>query len=121
VKISALPEFFRFTNRVQEKRDGQGAQGEGHRQQEREKPEEQHKQASEQEVTQAVSLFQGDVQAREAGLFAETVGQGPGLRVVLRDGRGAVVRQFTGEEFLKLRETAAKDTRARGKILDQKF
>ncbi len=52
------------------------------------------------------------------GLIPEVQGTGPGLRVTLKDGRGAVVRQFTGEEFLRLREAA---TGNRGKLLDKKL
>lgn len=54
-------------------------------------------------------------------LRAQAEGSGPGLKIVLKDGTGAVIRQMTGEEFLKLRETAKSDGQARGKILDQKF
>lgn len=54
-------------------------------------------------------------------LRAQAEGSGPGLKIVLKDGTGAVIRQMTGEEFLKLRETAKNDGHARGKILDQKF
>lgn len=77
-------------------------------------------QVTEQKVVDAISAFQTDEQNRANGLSASVTGQGPGLKVVLKDGRGAVVRQFTGEEFIQLRE-AARDGRPRGKILDQKF
>jgi hypothetical protein len=120
LKITALPEIFRFTNRVQEKPDGQGAQGE-----QRQPPEQERKQedrdATPEEVNEAIALFQSEPQTREAGLKAEASGTGPGLRVTLRDNCGTVVRQFTGEEFVKLREAATQDARNRGKILDQKF
>lgn len=53
-------------------------------------------------------------------LRAQAEGSGPGLKVILKDGSGAVIRQMTGEEFLKLREQAKSDAQARGKILDQK-
>src|ERR1700679_1939302 len=109
MKITGIPEFFRFTNRVQEKHDGQSAGGQGNPQQERQSPEEKEREASPEEVGQAVALFANDAKAREAGLKAESIGSGPGLKVVLRDGQGAVVRQFTGAEFLKLREAASKD------------
>lgn len=54
-------------------------------------------------------------------LRAQAEGSGPGLKVILKDGSGAVIRQMTGEEFLKLRDQAKGDAQARGKILDQKF
>jgi hypothetical protein len=120
VKITAIPEFFRFTNRVNEKPDGQSPQGQG-RQDDEKREKQEEREATPEAIGEAIALFQGDPKAREAGLQAESIGAGPGLKVVLRDGQGAVVRQFTGEEFLKLREAASKDPRTRGKILDQKF
>ncbi len=74
-----------------------------------------------QEIEKAVGAFGEDVQARASGLSATAEGSGPGLRIVLKDSAGSVVRQFTGEEFLELRKVAGKDSRARGKILDQKY
>src|SRR4051812_37930178 len=98
----------RFINRVQEKKDSGGnPQGQAQDQ----NPQQEQKQEPEVPVTSetvgaAIDAFQGDVQAQENGLSASMEGKGPGLRVVLKDGRGATVRQFTGEEFLKLREAA---------------
>jgi hypothetical protein len=51
---------------------------------------------------------------------ASVSGKGPGLRVVLRDQGGGIIRQLSGEEFLRLREAAAEAGTRRGKILDQK-
>ncbi|MBS1962780.1 MAG: hypothetical protein JST04_11220 [Bdellovibrionales bacterium] len=70
-------------------------------------------------VNSAVEAFGADTGVAANGLSAEVVGQGPGLRVTLKDGRGAVVRQFTGEEFVRLREAAAGTNR--GKLLDKKL
>ena len=70
-------------------------------------------------VSSAVEAFGDDAGVAAIGLSAEVVGQGPGLRVTLKDGRGAVVRQFTGEEFVRLREAAAGTSR--GKLLDKKL
>jgi hypothetical protein len=70
-------------------------------------------------VSTAVTSFSHDTDAVANGLSAEVVGQGPGLRVTLKDGRGAVVRQFTGEEFVRLREAASGTHR--GKLLDKKL
>lgn len=75
---------------------------------------------SREDLELAIQQFATDRQSRENGLQADLVGQGPGLKVVLKDGTGAVIRQFTGEEFVKLREAVASDT-PRGKILDQKL
>lgn len=121
MKITAIPEFFRFTNRVHEKPDGQSPQGQGNPDPGKQSKDEDEREASPEAIGQAIANFESDAKAREAGLKAESIGSGPGLKVVLRDGQGAVVRQFTGAEFLKLREAASKDPRTRGKILDQKF
>lgn len=69
-------------------------------------------------VDTAVEAFAQDSAVLANGLNAAVEGQGPGLRVTLKDGRGAVVRQFTGEEFVRLREAAAGP---RGKLLDKKL
>jgi hypothetical protein len=73
------------------------------------------------EIEKAVGSFAADEQTRASGLSATAEGTGPGLRIVLKDSSGSVVRQFTGEEFLDLRKASGKDSRARGKILDQKY
>ncbi len=39
--------------------------------------------------------------------------------VTLKNGKGAIVRQFTGQEFVQLRETA--QVTGRGKLLDKKL
>lgn len=69
-------------------------------------------------LASAISAFGQDTAVTANGLSAEMDGKGPGLRVTLKDGRGAVVRQFTGEEFLRLREAAGT---GRGSLLDKKF
>jgi hypothetical protein len=70
------------------------------------------------ELNTAVDEFSHVDAVAANGLQAEVAGQGPGLRVTLKDGRGAVVRQFTGEEFLRLREAASA---GRGRLLDKKL
>ena len=67
----------------------------------------------------AVNAFGSDTVVAANGLSAELDGKGPGLRVTLKDGRGAIVRQFTGEEFLRMREAATGT--GRGSLLDKKF
>lgn len=70
-------------------------------------------------LSQAIDDFGTDPNTQIHGLNASQEGRGPGLRVTLKDGSGAIVRQFTGEEFLRLREAAA--TPARGRLLDKKL
>jgi hypothetical protein len=72
-------------------------------------------------VGEAIELFQADEATVANGLKASIEGQGPGLRIILTDVNGGVVRQFTGEEFLKLRSAAAPGAHRSGKILDQKL
>lgn len=125
MKVAPLTEALNFINIVREKPDGQSSrdrenQGE-RKEQSQEFAEELRQKVDAQTVGEAISEFSKDEQARLNGISAETSGKGPGLKVVLKDGNGAVIRQFTGEEFLRLREAASKDHRARGKILDQKL
>ena len=129
--MKILPAFdvFRYLNNVREKPDGQG-HGSGGQQQHKkeEKPSEEteydrvaHGAVDADQMNEAIGSFQNDSQAQANGLNAAVEGNGPGLKVVLRGGDGSVVRQFTGEEFLKLREAVSKDGRSRGKILDRKL
>ncbi len=71
------------------------------------------------DVDAAIEKFSGDETLIANGLTAESVGAGPGLKVVLKDASGGVLRSVSGEEFLKLRE-AANAGRKSGRILDQK-
>ena len=77
----------------------------------------------EKNVQEAIEGFSKDIHADSNGLKATASGQGPGLKVILKDGSGAVIRQWSGEEFLKLRKAASNDSGdpKRGKILDQKL
>lgn len=122
MKISPLTEATRFVNQVREKTDGRG-NSQQHRQggYEQQKNKQDDASPTLEDIDAAVQAFGEDVQTQANGLSASTEGAGPGLKVVLKDGNGATVRQFTGEEFLKLREAASRDVGSRGKILDQKL
>jgi hypothetical protein len=75
-----------------------------------------------QQIEAAVEDFRKDQSMQAHGLSAVIEGAGPGLRIAVRDTNGATVRQFTREEFVRLRSIgSAKDTHPRGKILDQKL
>lgn len=76
---------------------------------------------TEENLEKAVRDFGEDVQTQANGLIASAEGHGPGLRVVVKGSDGSVIRQFTGEEFLRLRESVNKVRTGTGKILDQKF
>lgn len=72
-------------------------------------------------INEAMDAFVAEKATLDSGLSVSLDGQGPGLKVVLKDGKGAIVRQMTGDEFVKLRETVSNDPKSRGKILDQKL
>ena len=75
------------------------------------------------QVQAAMDAFSEDEQAVAAGLRVEREPSAcPGLKIVVRDGTGAVLRRFSGEEFVRLRETAGGPSlHAPGKILDRKL
>src|SRR5690349_13558420 len=109
MKLGPLTEAVRYLNTVHEKREsGDGGGNSGH--QNHQNPEQRKDpeviEVSDEKVGAAIDAFRRDTQTQANGLSAEMNGNGPGLRVVLKDGSGAIVRQFTGEEFLRLREAA---------------
>ena len=69
-------------------------------------------------VEKAVQDFEKEAQSQQHGLHASIT---PGLRVVLSDVNGNVIRQLGAQEFLKLRQIGSGDSRGRGKLLDQKY
>ena len=71
-------------------------------------------------VAHAIDAFQADAQTQSSGITADQFGEGPGLKVVFKDAKGQVLKQLSGEEFLKLREKVSSELKAPGKILDQK-
>jgi hypothetical protein len=74
-----------------------------------------------QEIKKAIASFQEDPQTLSNGLNANMETDGPGLKVVLTDKEGLIIRQFSGEEFVKLREAVSSDGPTCGKILDRKL
>lgn len=72
-------------------------------------------------LDRALDGFRAEQAAFKNGLEASVAGTGPGLKVVLRDRAGNVVREMEGQEFLRLRDAGSGDSRGRGKILDQKL
>lgn len=124
MKIRPLTDTIQSFTRVQSKED-KGNTGGERQQQNPQKDGNQNPETpvsvTPETVGAAIESFAADKQAQVNGLTAAMAGSGPGLRVVLRDGSGAIVRQMSGEEFLKLRETVSKDKDKRGKILDQKL
>lgn len=100
--------------------DKQGGAGQNaYERQQKKDGDEKEFEATIEEVTAAVEKFAGDEAALAAGITAQPQGSGPGLRVVLKDSAGGILRSVTGEEFLKLRQ-AANSGQKSGRILDQK-
>jgi len=122
MKISALSSGAGYPVTIREKREGSFHKHPGYEQPNQEKSHEQSEEKPDQkQIDDAIEAFQLDPQTQENGLNASSTGNGPGLKVVLKDGQGGIVRQFTGEEFLRLRQSLSKDKRICGKILDQKL
>jgi hypothetical protein len=130
VRIGASP-FVNWVTNVQEKGEDSGTPGGGggdssssgqnpEKKEERSAQETPRVEATESDVIAAIEKFQNDAQ-QTSGLKAEAEGHGPGLRVVLKDVNGSVVRQFSGEEFVRLRDTSSQDGRKRGRLLDKKY
>jgi hypothetical protein len=74
-----------------------------------------------QKVKDAVAAFHTDVQTQAHGLTAVVEGQGPGLKIAVKDVSGVTLRLFSSDEFLRMRGVASQGARPRGKILDQKL
>ncbi|MEK6577788.1 MAG: hypothetical protein AABZ55_01060 [Bdellovibrionota bacterium] len=124
LKINPLTAAVRFLNQVQEKQDANGNPHDRNSKDQKkknEKSQEDSNNASPSQVSEAVEKFRSDAQAKANGLTANLEGSGPGLRVVLKDVSGSVIRQFTGAEFLSLREATLGESQSPGKILDQKL
>jgi len=124
VRIQTLSEGSPYFNRVTEKQDKDDFSGQFKQQQGqnfRKKQEQDEVDVTDQKVSEAIESFGADHQTAMNGLTATQEGSGPGLKIVLRDGQGAVIRQLSGEEFLRLRESVLKSEKSCGKILDQKL
>ena len=124
VKISLTPilDSVQILSDVLEKQDGdKGGQGSHPQSKDPRKDEKdgQNEPFDDGKFKSAIAEFKTENAAM--GLDASVSGQGPGLKVTLKDVNGSVVRQFTGEEFLKLRQASRRDGTQRGKILDQKL
>ncbi len=116
-----------YSRKVRDKSDGQSPgqqspeQNSDQSNQDHAKEQETQDEITLEKLEQAVEAFQCDHQTHTNGLSASVSGAGPGLKVILKDVSGGVVRQLTGEEFLRLGETASREGKIRGKILDQKL
>jgi hypothetical protein len=139
VKINAFREIFRLTPSLRAQSEGEGhgqqpgSEGGHHRAQTQNQDEAAASESAlrlspEEEiraVEAAIDAFSREAHSQNHGLSASLKqatpsGGAPGLSVVLSDIEGKVIRSFSAAEFLKLRQAGSRDTRGRGKLLDQK-
>jgi hypothetical protein len=117
--LNIQPLFGKVAEAGSEKQGGAG-QNAYERQKNKDDQEEQKKLLETPEALEAaVDGFSGDETNLAHGISASAEGSGPGLRVVLKDQQGGILRSVSGEEFLRLRE-AVSSGRKSGRILDQK-
>lgn len=126
MKIYRISDYLSSATQVNRKEDGAHARQEkrqGKDQSSSEKDEAPEKfEVSEAKVDEAIQQLQADIDSHSTHLQVDVEGQGPGMKVLLKDKTGATIRQYSGEEFLKLRETAAASGAVnRGKLLDRKL
>jgi hypothetical protein len=77
---------------------------------------------SEDEVRKAIGVFQTQLERDHlSAMQAEAEGHGPGLRVLLKDREGKLLKAMTGTEFVKMREQDVVEPPKKGKILDRKY
>lgn len=121
MKVFPYPALSQIMNRVTEANsDKQGGAGSNaYQQQEQKKKDEKEYEATAENVQDAIETFASDAQMQSQGITASADGEGPGLKVLLKDATGGVLRAVSGEEFLKLREAIHAGKKS-GRILDQK-
>ncbi len=73
------------------------------------------------EVTVAVASESAELLAAGQDLRVEMTQSSAGPRVRITDIAGQLIREMSGEEFLKLRKKSHGDFRVRGRLLDQKL
>ena len=130
MKIGNLANVFRLpgTNSVTAKKtEGDGGSGRNQydpnqtRKDNQENDPEQKKEFDQKKVNDAIEAFHADTTTQASGLSAVVEGFGPGLKIAVKDLNGTLVREFSTDEFLKLRDAGARSTGPRGKILDRKL
>lgn len=96
-----------------------GAGSNAFEQNKKEKDEKEEFEATIESVQKAIEDFSTNQTNLNHGISAASEGNGPGLRVVLKDAAGGILRSVSGEEFLKLKEAVSAGSKS-GRILDQK-
>ena len=115
---SSITQIFARVNEKSNDKQGGAGQNAYERQQKKDQDEKEFE-ATIEEVKAAIETYTGDEANLAHGITAQSEGTGPGLRVLLKDPAGGVLRSVSGEEFLKLRE-AVTAGRKSGRLLDQK-
>ncbi len=117
---SIQPLFGKVSETFKDKQGGAGSNAfERQPKKDQDKDQKKEFEASLEAVEEAIEGFTDDKTNAQHGISAATEGNGPGLRVVLKDPSGGVLRSVSGEEFLKLREAVSSGCKS-GRLLDQK-
>ena len=75
-----------------------------------------------QKIDAEIERFAREDMSKTNGIRAQREGEGPGLKVCLKDAGGTVIRRMSGEEFLQIRsQGAAPAIAGRGRLLDRKL
>jgi hypothetical protein len=105
------------------KQDGGGDGREAYQRQkktEKDHPQERDPEQFERALSDAREEMERESSAVIPGLKTEVQGEGPGLRVVLKNADGSVIGQYSGEDFLELRSRVKDVTLKSGRLLDRK-
>jgi hypothetical protein len=120
MKIGSYPSNVHTVNRVSEKSDSQDrSQSGGFERHQEQKKEEKEFKVTIESVQQAIESFAADELNQTQGITASPEGAGPGLKILLKDHAGGILRSISGEEFLKLRDAVNSGQRS-GRLLDRK-
>ena len=103
-----------IVNSVSEKRYNHNNDGSSKK--DRKKSKKDNLKVNEKEVISAIDEFSKEKLTLKSGLKASLNKKGSQLNVTLKDSSGAIIRQLTGNEFLKLRKSIDKN----GKIINQR-
>jgi len=111
--------FDRVTGGKNTDSNGGGGGSNAYEQNKKDQEKQQEFEATMENIQKAVDDFSSNEMNRSHGISASSEGNGPGLKVILKDCNGGVLRSVSGEEFLKLRQALQAGAKS-GRILDQK-
>ncbi len=99
--------------------NGGGAGSNAYEQNKKDQEDTQDFESTVENIQKAVDDFSTNELNQTHGITASSEGSGPGLKVILKDCNGGVLRSVSGEEFMKLRQAIQAGSKS-GRILDQK-